>query len=75
MMGLSKYVLFINVNCLIDVHSVTLSGAHVQPIMASNRRPAGQLDGLSNLAAIVAADRAFPAAVAELGRWRYNDNL
>jgi hypothetical protein len=35
---------------------------------AANRRPAGQLDGSGNLAAIVAADRAFPAAVAELGR-------
>jgi hypothetical protein len=27
-----------------------------------------QSDGAGNLAAIVAADRAFPAAVAELGR-------
>jgi hypothetical protein len=35
---------------------------------AANRRPAGQLDGLGNLAALVAADRAFPAAVAELDR-------
>ena len=35
---------------------------------AANRRPAGQSDGADNLAAIVAADRAFPAAVAELGR-------
>ena len=35
---------------------------------AANRRPAGQLDGSGNLSAIVAADRAFPAAVAELGR-------
>lgn len=35
---------------------------------AANRRPAGQLDGSGNLAAVVAADRAFPAAVAELGR-------
>lgn len=34
---------------------------------AANRRPAGQSDGLDNLSAIVAADRAFPAAVAELG--------
>src|SRR6478609_4873200 len=34
---------------------------------AANRRPAGQLDGSGNLPAIVAADRAFPAAVAELG--------
>jgi hypothetical protein len=34
----------------------------------SNRRPAGQLDGSGNLFPIVAADRAFPAAVAELGR-------
>ena len=43
------------------------SGRRVQPIMASNRRPAGQSDGSGNLSAIVAADRAFPAAVAELG--------
>ena len=35
---------------------------------AANRRPAGQLDGSGNLSATVAADRAFPAAVAELGR-------
>ena len=30
--------------------------------------PAGQSDGSGNLSAIVAADRAFPGAVAELGR-------
>ena len=35
---------------------------------AANRRPAGQSGGSGNLAATVAADRAFPAAVAELGR-------
>ncbi len=35
---------------------------------AANRRPAGQTDGSVNLSATVAADRAFPAAVAELGR-------
>jgi hypothetical protein len=35
---------------------------------AANRRPAGQSDGSDNLLATVAADRAFPAAVAELGR-------
>jgi hypothetical protein len=35
---------------------------------AANRRPAGQSDGSDNLAAMVAADRAFPAAIAELGR-------
>ena len=33
---------------------------------AANRRPAGQPSGSGNLSAIVAADRAFPAAVAEL---------
>ena len=33
---------------------------------AANRRPAGQPNGSDNLPAIVAADRAFPAAVAEL---------
>ena len=36
---------------------------------AANRRPAGQSDGSDDLSAIVAADRAFSAAVAELGRW------
>jgi hypothetical protein len=35
---------------------------------AANRRPALQSDGSDNLSATVAADRAFPAAVAELGR-------
>jgi hypothetical protein len=35
---------------------------------AANRRPAGQPDGADNLFATVATDRAFPAAVAELGR-------
>jgi hypothetical protein len=35
---------------------------------AANRRPAGQLDGSGNLFATVATVRAFPAAVAELGR-------
>mgnify|MGYP003383572972 CR=1 FL=1 len=35
---------------------------------AANRRPAGQLDGLDKVLATVAADRALPAAVAELGR-------
>lgn len=33
---------------------------------AANRRPAGQSDGSDNLPATLAADRAFPAAVAEL---------
>ena len=33
---------------------------------AANRRPAGQSDGSGNLVAIIAGDRAFPAAVAEL---------
>jgi hypothetical protein len=34
---------------------------------AANRYHAGQSDGSGNLSATVAADRAFPAAVAELG--------
>jgi hypothetical protein len=34
--------------------------------MTSNRRPDGQADGSGKLSAILAADRAFPAAVAEL---------
>jgi len=37
-------------------------------VTGANSRPAGQLDGSGNLAAIVATDRAFPAAVAELDR-------
>ncbi len=36
---------------------------------AANHRPAWQSDGSDNLSATLAADRAFPAAVAELGRW------
>ena len=40
---------------------------------AANRRPAGQSDGSGNLAATVAADRAFPAAVAELGSFCHED--
>lgn len=32
---------------------------------AANRRPVGQPDVADNLSTIVAADRAFPAAVAE----------
>jgi hypothetical protein len=35
---------------------------------AANRRPAGQAEGSDNLFTTIAADRAFPAAVAELGR-------
>jgi len=35
---------------------------------AANCRAAGLSDGADNFSAIVAADRAFPAAVAELGR-------
>jgi hypothetical protein len=35
---------------------------------AANRRLAGQLSGSGDLSAIVAVVRAFPAAVAELGR-------
>ena len=35
---------------------------------AANRRPAGQSSGSGNLSATLAADRAFPAAVAELDR-------
>ena len=35
---------------------------------AANRRPALQFSGSGNLSATFAADRAFPAAVAELDR-------
>jgi len=34
----------------------------------ANRRPAGQSGGTDSLAAMVAADRKFPAAIAELDR-------
>ena len=34
---------------------------------ATNRRTAGQSDGLDNLAATLAADWTFPAVVVELG--------
>jgi hypothetical protein len=34
--------------------------------VAANRRPAGPSDGSDDLSATLAADRAFPAAVAEL---------
>src|SRR5436190_22926946 len=42
---------------------------------SANRRPAGQSDGSADLSAIVAADRAFPAAVAELGRSGHGNAL
>ena len=35
----------------------------------ANRRPAAQSGGSGNLSAIIPADRAVPAAVAELVRW------
>ena len=35
---------------------------------AANHRPAGQSDWADNLSATAAADRAFPAAIAELDR-------
>ena len=35
---------------------------------AANRRPAGRSGGSCNLSVIIAADRAVPAAVAELDR-------
>jgi hypothetical protein len=35
---------------------------------AANRRPALRSDGSGNLSATLAADRAFPAVVAECGR-------
>ena len=49
---------------------ITMNRLRVRPNQsaAANRRPAGQSDGSGNLFATVAADRAFPAAVAELGR-------
>lgn len=36
---------------------------------AANHRPAGQSSASGDLSAMVATDRAFPAAVAELERW------
>jgi hypothetical protein len=47
---------------------VGLFGGSANQGAAANRRPAGQLNGSGDLSATVAADRAFPAAVAELGR-------
>ena len=67
MVGLKMYSL-IDAFGLVDRPSLALSGAASQPIMTANRRPAGQSDGSGNLFATVAADRAFPAAVAELVR-------
>ena len=52
---------------LLTYGSVGGAGRKPGPYPAANRRPAGQSDGSGNLAATVAADRAFPAAVAELG--------
>jgi len=40
--------------------------------IAGSRCPTEQLSGLDNFSAIVAADRAFPAAVAEHGRSALN---
>ena len=51
-----------------SVPSLCREAAQSNQSAPANRRPAGQSDGSGNLAAIVAADRAFPAAVAELGR-------
>ena len=48
--------------CVVDILPPNQSAA-------ANRRPAGLLNGSGNLLATVAADRAFPAAVAELGRY------
>jgi hypothetical protein len=56
---------------LLTYGSVGGVGRKPGPYPAANRRPAGHADGSDNLAAIVAADRVFPAAVAELGRSAY----
>lgn len=59
----------------VTVLLATMKGLHQELRMltpnqsaAANRRPAGQSVGAGNLAAIVAAARTFPAAVAELDR-------
>jgi hypothetical protein len=49
-------------NFILNLNAFSWKGA------AANRRLAEQSDGSDNLSAIVAADRAFPTAVAELGR-------
>ena len=49
--------------------SVGGAGGNPGSYPAANRRLAWQSDGSDSLSATVAADRAFPAAVAELGRW------
>jgi len=51
-----------------ELRSVATARETPQP--AANHRPAGQSDDSGNLSAILAADRTFPAAVAELGRDR-----
>ena len=50
------------------IHHLGMTIVCANQSAAANRRPAGQSDGSGNLFATVAADRAFPAAVAELGR-------
>ena len=53
-------------------HQIDMERDDVQPNQgaAAHRRPAGQSGGSENLSATVAAARALPAAVAELGRRR-----
>lgn len=50
----------------IGLRELMKTQAHTEGV-AANRRPAGQSDGSDNLSAAVAADRAFPAVVAEFG--------
>lgn len=55
--------------------SIRLTGNRYDRIAegdAADRRPARQSVGSDNLSAIVAAVRAFPAAVAEIGRSEKN---
>jgi hypothetical protein len=52
---------------MIQLHSPKLPNQGA----AANCRLAGQLDGSNILSATLAADRMFPAAVAELGRWAF----
>ena len=57
-----------SITCDVSFDQIKAKANQANQGAPANRRTAGQLDGSGNLAAIVATDRAFPAAVAELGR-------
>ena len=57
----------------ISVFEIKAMRAWPDKCAAANPRPAGQSEGSDELPAINAADRAFPVAVAELGRYAQAD--